>query len=69
MDGYIADYLVAVLAIGGMLIGWLVVQRAARAFALRHPEFGPPREEGGGCGGKCTCKGDKRDRACKKNRL
>jgi len=37
-------------------IGWVVVQQLARAYALRHPEFGPPREEGAGCGGSCLCR-------------
>jgi hypothetical protein len=47
------------LAIGvilALLSGWIVVQHLARAFAARHPEMGPAREEGGGCGGLfCLC--------------
>ena len=37
------------------LMGWLGVQQAARNFAHRHPEFGPAKEEGGGCGSSCAC--------------
>ena len=33
------------------LLGWIRVQQAARDYAARHPEFGPAKEEGGGCGG------------------
>ncbi len=36
--------------------GWLWVTKITTNYALRHPEFGPPREEGGGCGGSCSCK-------------
>ena len=41
------DYLIAITIIPFLLLGWLVVQSIARRFAMRHPEFGPPREEGG----------------------
>lgn len=60
----LTNYLIAVGAILLMLAGWIGVQRAARWYALRHPEFGPPREEGGGCGKNCLCKGG---RSCKRN--
>jgi Spy/CpxP family protein refolding chaperone len=40
----------AAVIIALALGGWLLVQAAARRFAARHPEFGPAREEGGGCG-------------------
>jgi len=36
------------------LMGWVGVQQMARDFAARHPEFGPAKEEGSGCGG-CAC--------------
>ena len=57
----IKQSLISFLVIFGMLSGWVVVQFLARAFAIRHPEFGPPREEGAGCGmcGK-TCKFSKK---------
>ncbi|MEZ5452747.1 MAG: chemotaxis protein [Thiothrix sp.] len=51
------DYLIAMLAMPVLLLAWLLVQRFVREFSLRHPEFGPPREEGGGCGSSCGCKG------------
>ena len=50
-------YFITVLIILGLMAGWIAVQQMARAFARRHPEFGPAREEGGGCGGLfCLCK-------------
>ena len=51
------DFLIAPLLIFLVLTGWVLVQRAVRLFALRHPEFGPAREEGGGCGSGCMCSG------------
>lgn len=45
-----------------LLAGWLLVRAAARAYTQRHPEFGPLREEGEGCGcgnhrcGESVCK-------------
>lgn len=56
------DYLIAMLVIPVLFGAWIVVQRIVKEFALRHPEFGPPREEGGGCGSSCGCSGKK---ACK----
>jgi hypothetical protein len=46
----------AVLIVFAALAGWIVVQHAARRYAARHPELGPAREEGEGCGG-CGCAG------------
>jgi len=43
-------YLTTILIVLSLLAGWLVVRAAARRFAERHPEFGPPPEEGGSCG-------------------
>ncbi|HHH38347.1 MAG TPA: chemotaxis protein [Sedimenticola sp.] len=51
------EYLVASGLILALLSGWLLVQHLARDFSRRHPEFGPHREEGGGCGGNCACSG------------
>ena len=59
----IVKMIIAVAAIFSLLIGWLVVQHLARLFAHRHPELGPAREEGQGCGSSCGCH-DKG--ACKK---
>ena len=53
----ILKYIITVIIIFGLLAGWLAVQHLARWFAARHPELGPAREEGGGCGGLfCLCK-------------
>jgi hypothetical protein len=53
------QYLIAIGVILVATTGWLLVQALARRFATRHPEFGPAREEGGGCGsGQCgSCGG------------
>jgi hypothetical protein len=53
-----ADALIAIVAILALLIGWLYVQQLSRQFAARHPEFGPAKEEGGGCGSSCQCCGN-----------
>ncbi|MGI9290429.1 MAG: hypothetical protein ACR2QG_04025 [Gammaproteobacteria bacterium] len=49
------DYLLAMGLILLMLIAWILVQQAARNFAARHPQFGPAKEEGSGCGAGCSC--------------
>jgi hypothetical protein len=50
------QFLIAGGAILMLLLGWITVQKVARAFARRHPEFGAYREAGAGCGtGKCAC--------------
>ena len=43
-----------------LMTGWVLVQRAARRSAEQHPEFGPFRLVGGGCGGR----GHGREEAC-----
>ena len=48
-------YLIPILIIFGVFAGWVLVQHLARVFAARHPEHGPAREEGGGCGTSCGC--------------
>jgi len=50
-----ADYLIAMGGILLLLLGWVGVQHLARELARRHPQFGPAREEGGGCGSGCSC--------------
>ena len=50
-------YFLAISIILVIMLGWVVVQQIARVFAARHPEFGPAREEGGGCGSSCLCSG------------
>ena len=53
----ILKYIITVLIILGLLAGWITVQHLSRKFASRHPEFGPAREEGDGCGGLfCLCR-------------
>ncbi len=50
-------YFIAMFFLLSILFIWLMVQKLSRKFAADHPEFGPVREEGGGCGsgGKCNC--------------
>ena len=51
----IVKILIAIVATFTLLLGWLAVQNLARLFAKRHPELGPAREEGQGCGSSCGC--------------
>lgn len=53
----IIRYFVAMFFMLAVLFIWITVQRLSRKVAAQHPEFGPAREEGGGCGGggKCNC--------------
>jgi hypothetical protein len=51
------DMLIAAGVILLILLGWIRVQQGARDFAERHPELGPAREEGSGCGSCCNCAG------------
>ncbi len=53
-------YLLSILIIFGLFAGWAAVQQYARRFAARHPELGPAREEGSGCGFPCEL-GDARN--------
>lgn len=53
----ILNTFIAVAVILCLLAVWIGIQHLGRAFARRHPEFGPAREEGGGCGFFCLCKG------------
>jgi hypothetical protein len=46
---------ITVAALLLMLVGWVAIQSAARRTAERHPECGPFREAGGGCGGGKGC--------------
>ncbi|GBG13135.1 uncharacterized protein NMK_0673 [Novimethylophilus kurashikiensis] len=54
-------YAISIVLLVLMMLLWITVQAAARRFAERHPEFGPAREMGhgcgacidGGCAGKC----------------
>ncbi len=53
----LTTYVLAVIIILGMLGGWITIQHLARLMAAHHPELGPAREEGGGCGLRCACSG------------
>ena len=50
-------YLIAMLAVPLLLVGWLLIQQLGRRFARANPQLGSYREEGGGCGKSCGCKG------------
>ena len=51
------DYLIGMGLVPILLLGWLVVQSITRRYSRMHPEFGPHREEGSGCGKSCMCSG------------
>jgi hypothetical protein len=59
------NYLIAMTVIPLLMFAWVGVQFVARWYAARHPEFGPAKEEGGGCGGSCLCAGKE---LCQKER-
>ncbi len=62
-------FLITTGLILALLLGWLLVQQAARQFSRKHPELGPHREEGGGCGGmggSCSCSSGEK-KSCKKS--
>jgi len=44
------DFLIAPALIFLILGGWVLIQHLSRIFAQKHPELGPAKEEGGGCG-------------------
>jgi hypothetical protein len=48
-------FFIASFLIFALLLGWVAVQYLYRAFSQRHPELGPAREEGLGCGLFCGC--------------
>lgn len=49
------DLMLAISLVMAVLGGWILVQKLARDYAARHPEFGPAKEEGSGCGKSCLC--------------
>ena len=51
----IVKILIASVVIFFLLMGWLVVQSLSRLYAKKHPEMGPAKEEGQGCGTSCSC--------------
>lgn len=46
-------YLITIGLILLIMLAGIVVDRFYSLFARRHPELGPFRKEGGGCGGNC----------------
>ncbi len=50
-----AELLLAPIVILLVMAGWVWVDQVYRAFARRHPELGPFRDEEGGCG-SCRCR-------------
>jgi len=55
-------YVQTILIVMALMTAFILVRNAARRYAERHPEFGPLREEGEGCGcgnhkcGEAQCK-------------
>jgi hypothetical protein len=62
----ITKYLIAMTVVPLLLISWVIVQRVTKIYSINHPELGPHREEGGGCGSSCSCSGSKK-KACQNN--
>ncbi len=50
------NFFIAFAVIFFLLTVWILVQQFARNYAASHPEFGPMKEEGLGCGKNCGCK-------------
>jgi hypothetical protein len=50
------NLLITVTIIFSLLLAWVLIQQAARKYAANHPELGPVKEEGLGCGKTCGCK-------------
>ena len=50
----IGNYLVGMGLVLAILLAWVSVQKVARLFASRHPEYGPI-QECMGCGLACVC--------------
>ncbi len=50
------NLLITITIIFSVLMAWVLIQQAARKFAANHPELGPVKEEGLGCGKTCGCK-------------
>ncbi|KOR29817.1 hypothetical protein TI04_07690 [Achromatium sp. WMS2] len=48
------DFIVAPILVFLLLGGWLLTQKVTRDFAVKHPELGPFKEDGAGCGGNCS---------------
>ncbi len=49
------NFFIAIGIIFVLISGWILIQQAARKYAAKHPEFGPAKEEGLGCGKNCGC--------------
>lgn len=49
----LSRYLITIALILLIMLAGIVVDRFYKGFARRHPELGPFRKEGGGCGGHC----------------
>jgi len=50
------NLLITIIIIFSILITWVLIQQVARKYASKHPELGPMKEEGLGCGKTCGCK-------------
>ncbi|MBB4198026.1 hypothetical protein GGD83_001819 [Rhodoblastus sphagnicola] len=48
----IVSLIAAFVLLLALMLGWIEVQRMARHVAAQHPEAGPLRLVGGGCGGQ-----------------
>lgn len=62
----LGSYFAAMGIILVVLSTWIGVQHLARWYAKLHPEFGPAKEEGSGCGFGCRCVGNTGDECQRK---
>jgi hypothetical protein len=53
------NFLIAFGVIFSLMLGWILVQQAARKLATKYPEYGPAKEEGLGCGKSCGCQANR----------
>ena len=51
------NLIITIAIIFTLLMAWVLIQQVARKYAASHPELGPMKEEGLGCGKTCGCKG------------
>jgi hypothetical protein len=58
MLNQLMNYIIAMTIIPLLLLGWLVIQSITRRFSKLHPDMGPHKEEGMGCGKSCQCSGN-----------
>jgi hypothetical protein len=57
-------YLITIGIIFALLLAGIGIERLYRAFAARHPQLGPFRKNGGGCGSCAAESSCSQDKTC-----